>query len=87
MTRPKKTSRITPKGTRPAGSAPADVVTHAPGSSPGWMGWLIGTLFLVGLITIFSNYMSWLPSSPSSAWILAGLGFVLAGILTATRWH
>jgi hypothetical protein len=51
------------------------------------MGWLIASLFMLGLVLIVSNYMSWLPGSPSSAWILGGLGFVLAGILTATRWY
>ena len=88
MTRPKNTSRITAKGTRPEGAR----VEHTPVAggdlaSPTWMGWLIGILFLIGLVLIVSNYMSWLPSSPASAWILVGLGFVLGGIMTATRWH
>jgi hypothetical protein len=89
MARPKQTSRITPKGTRPHGaSVPNTSVSgdnHAP--SPGWLGWFIGMMFLAGLVLIVANYLSWLPSSPKSAWILVGLGFVLGGILSATRWH
>ncbi len=88
MARPKNTSRITPKGTRPEGQAPPRVpIASGPGASPAWMGYLIGIAFLIGIILIVSNYMSWLPGAPSSGWILGGLGFVLVGIVTATRWR
>ena len=88
MARPKQTSRITPKGTRPEGvRAPEKDLQASIGESPAWMGWLIVGLFLVGIALIVSNYLSWLPGSPDSAWILVGLGFVLGGILTATRWR
>ena len=88
MARPRKTSRITPKGTRPP-SAPAQ--QHSPSShdkeSASWFGWLIVTLLGAGTAVIVANYMSWLPGSPDSAWIAVGLGIVLAGILLATRWR
>ena len=88
MARPKQTSRITPKGTRPDGvHAPEKDLQASIGESPAWMGWLISILFLVGIALIVSNYLSWLPGSPASAWILVGLGFILGGILTATRWR
>ena len=87
MARPKKTSRLTPKGTRPQGEEVEDTLTGDLPPSPGWFGWVILSLLLVGVAVIFSNYMSWLPGSPSSSWILGGLGFVLIGILTATRWR
>lgn len=51
------------------------------------MGYLIGIAFLIGIALVVSNYMSWLPGAPSSGWILGGLGFVLVGIITATRWR
>ncbi len=62
-------------------------MSSGPGASPAWMGYLIGIAFLIGIILIVSNYMSWLPGAPSSGWILGGLGFVLVGIVTATRWR
>ena len=88
MARPRKTSRITPKGTRPQ-NAPAQ--QHSASShekeSASWFGWLIVALLGAGTAVIVSNYMSWLPGSPDSAWILVGLGIVLVGILLATRWR
>ena len=88
MARPKNTSRITPKGTRPEGVRAPDAATSGDiGSSPAWLGYSIGGAFLVGIALIVSNYLSWLPGSPASAWILVGLGFILAGILASTRWR
>ena len=87
MARPRKTSRITPKGTRPQ-NAPAQ--QHGGGDAPqsaSWFGWLIVVLLGLGTAVIVANYMSWLPGSPASAWIAVGLAIVLAGILLATRWR
>lgn len=87
MARPTK-SRLTPKGTRPAGTLnPEAQIADGELPSPAWFGWIILALMMFGVGIIFSNYMSWLPGSPSSRWILGGLGFVLAGLLTATRWR
>ena len=88
MARPRKTSRITPKGTRPqnAQQQQPSASSHVPQSAP-WFGWLIGALLAAGTAVIVSNYLSWLPSSPHSAWIAVGLGVVLVGILLATRWR
>ena len=88
MARPRKTSRITPKGTQPQGAKAASQSTPSHGSqSASWFGWLIAALLGVGIAVIVSNYMSWLPGSPASAWIAVGLAIVLAGILLATRWR
>ncbi|WP_419930496.1 cell division protein CrgA [Candidatus Poriferisodalis sp.] len=88
MARPRKTSRITPKGTRPQ-NAPAQ--QHGAGGdapqSASWFGWLIVVLLGLGTAVIVANYMSWLPGSPASAWIAVGLAIVLVGILLATRWR
>lgn len=88
MARPRKTSRITPKGTRPQ-NAPSQ--QHGTGGdapqSASWFGWLIVVLLGLGTAVIVANYMSWLPGSPASAWIAVGLAIVLAGILLATRWR
>ena len=87
MARPKKTSRLTPKGTRPEGFVAEESLSGDMPTRPPWFGWLILGFLLAGVGVLFSNYMSWLPGSPSSSWILGGLGFVLVGILTATRWR
>jgi len=88
MARPRKTSRITPKGTRPQ-NAPAQ--QHSIGSdapqSASWFGWLIVALLGGGTAVIVANDMGWLPGSTASAWIAVGLGIVLVGILLATRWR
>ncbi len=91
MARPRNTSRITPKGTRPQAStvhqhASASGSNSAPPSAP-WFGWLIVALLAVGTGSIVANYMSWLPGSPSNVWIVVGLAIVLVGILLATRWR
>ena len=88
MARPRKTSRITPKGTRPQSAQSAPQHTPSDGTqSASWFGWLIAALLGIGTAVIVSNYMSWLPGSPASAWIAVGLAIVLAGILLATRWR
>ena len=88
MARPRKTSRITPKGTRPLNApAAAQGASGAAPPSASWFGWLIVALLGAGTAVIVANYMSWLPGSPTSAWIAVGLGIVLVGILLATRWR
>ena len=88
MARPRKTSRITPKGTRPQNApAPQHGTSSDVPQSASWFGWLIVALLGAGTAVIVSNYMSWLPGSPTSTWIAIGLAIVLAGILLATRWR
>ena len=88
MARPKNSSRITPKGTRPEGTrVDNEQIVGGDLASPVWMGWLIAVSFILGIVIIVANYLSSLPKSPASGRILVGLGFVLGGILTATRWR
>ncbi|WP_419842440.1 cell division protein CrgA [Candidatus Poriferisodalis sp.] len=88
MARPRNTSRITPKGTQPQ-HAPAG--QHGPSSaapaSASWFGWLIIAVLGLGSAVIVANYLSWLPGSPTNAWIAVGLGIILLGVLLATRWR
>ena len=88
MARPRKTSRVTPKGTRPQPAKGTQPAAPGPtGQSASWFGWLIAALLGVGVAVIVANYMSWLPGSPTSMWIVVGLAIVLVGILLATRWR
>lgn len=81
--------RVTPKGTRPEGYTP-DRMTHtgydehAP--SPGWVPVLMFGLLGLGVATILVNYVGvlWDTSNPI---LLLGLGFILAGIITATQYR
>ena len=45
-------------------------------------------LLLVGLLVIFLHYVDMLlPGAQSNWWLLAGLGFILGGIVTATQYR
>jgi len=61
--------------------------------SPWWVPALMGVLLVLGVAVILLNYVgllpTWgfLPDDTSNGWLLVGLGFVLAGIVVATRWH
>jgi hypothetical protein len=55
--------------------------------SPLWVPILMFTLFGLGMVTIFLNYVSLLPGATSNWYLLMGLGFILAGIITATQYR
>jgi hypothetical protein len=80
--------RVTAKGT-PAASArytpPAARYEDMP--SPMWVPVLMFILFGLGMVTIFLNYVALLPGATSNWYLLAGLGFILAGIITATQYR
>ncbi len=89
----KHKSRITPKGTRPAGSEISEtspknpIVDHGPGPSPQWVPILMGVLFAAGVLMILLNYVEVLPGSASNWYLVGGLGLVLGGIITATQYR
>lgn len=83
-----KPGRVTAKGTRPAGyDYEVGHKPAAPPPSPRWLPVAMGASLVVGMAVIFSNYLGWLPGAASTWWLLVGLGFVLAGIMLATRWR
>jgi hypothetical protein len=43
--------------------------------------------FIGGILAIVLNYLGVLPSSPSNAYLLGGLGAIVAGFVVSTRWH
>ncbi|MGD0853703.1 MAG: cell division protein CrgA [Acidimicrobiales bacterium] len=54
--------------------------------SPRWYGWLIVSLLAIGMLTIVLNYLSVLPGSVSSWYLISGLAVMFAGFYLATRY-
>jgi hypothetical protein len=54
--------------------------------SPRWYGWLIVALLSLGMLMIILNYLSVLPGSVSSWYLVAGLVIMFAGFYLATRY-
>ena len=92
--------RVTPKGgptkksAEAASSGPAASTRYTPRSgtvhtpSPIWVPVLMIGLMLIGLLVIFLHYVDlFLPGAASNWWLLGGLGFILAGIITATQYR
>lgn len=55
--------------------------------SPMWVPVLMFTLLGLGAAVIFLNYLGLLPGATDNLYLVLGLGFVLAGIITATQFH
>ncbi|MEI6403066.1 MAG: cell division protein CrgA [Actinomycetota bacterium] len=99
MPPPKRTTsgRVTPKGTTP-GSRPAPSPEHHPSASsrytpptpasthesPRWVPILMAVLIGLGALTILLRYIVW---TDSNLPVLIGLGFLLGGLYTATKWR
>ncbi|MGY6501408.1 MAG: cell division protein CrgA [Acidimicrobiales bacterium] len=52
--------------------------------------WVVPTMFgllAAGALVIVVNYMDLLPGGTNNWYLFAGLGLILAGIITATRLH
>jgi hypothetical protein len=86
----RRSRRVTEKGTTPQASGrytPPDVrLEDLP--SPLWVPVLMFTLFGLGMLTIFLNYVQIVPGGETSNWyLLLGLGFILGGIITATQYR
>jgi hypothetical protein len=56
-------------------------------SSPWWVPAIMLAFFGVGVLMIVLNYLSLLPASPSNWYLLGGLGGIILGFMSATRWH
>lgn len=89
--------RVTPKGgpakTQRTGDATGSSRYTPPTAStlnmpsPTWVPVLMFTLLGLGMLTILLNYVSLLPGAVSNWYLLAGLGFILGGIITATQYR
>lgn len=87
---------VTPKGGgRPGASTPAASTRYTPPTyrpdqmpSPRWVPVLMFTFLALGVIVIVFNYIDiLLPGATSNGYLLAGLGLILAGIITATQYR
>jgi hypothetical protein len=87
----KGSGRVTPKGG--SRDAPASSSRYTPPIpqqmkvSPMWVPVLMFMFLGVGALVIFLNYVGLLPGATSNWYLLVGLGFILAGIITATNFH
>ena len=55
--------------------------------SPWWVPTLMVGFFLAGVVVILLNYLSLLGGSASNVYLFVGLGLIVAGFITSTRWH
>jgi len=90
MSSPKKRrvqgGRVTPKGTQPHNIKQVETVREVSAEpSPPWVTWLLFGLLAIGMIIIFLNYTRVIVDDTSNVLTLVGLGFILGGIVTATR--
>lgn len=76
--------RVTPKGTRPAGE---QFLPPEAKVSPTWVPILLFSLLAAGTVLIIVNYLGLIPGGTSNWWLLAGLGLILGGVITATQLH
>jgi hypothetical protein len=89
--------RVTPKGGVPRGGSPAPAAStrYTPPAlrkdqmpSPRWVPVLMFSLLAIGVVIILLNYIDIvLPGATSNGYLLLGLGFILAGIITATQYR
>ena len=92
MSRPPKRkgsgqSRVTPKGGPSASSRYTPPVPVEVKTSARWVPIVMFTLLGLGVVVILLNYVGVRPGSTSNWYLLGGLGLILAGIITATKWH
>ena len=100
-TKDARPGRVTPKGGPPtrkvaagAGSATSSgsgrYTAPIPSEfrvSPWWVPALMLTFFGVGILVILLNYLSLLGGHASNVYLFIGLGLIVAGFITSTRWH
>ena len=55
--------------------------------SPRWVPMLMFGLFIVGAIIILLFYLGAVPGGRSNWYLMAGLGFILGGLFTATKYR
>ncbi len=73
------------RGSRPYAAPPPK---KKPKASPGWYGYLVLGLIVLGVLIIVLNYANFLlPGGTQQHWLWVGLGVIAAGFIAATRWR
>jgi hypothetical protein len=86
--RRRRNKRVTEKGGPGASTRYTPKAVHYEDMpSPLWVPVLMFTMWILGMLSIILNYMGLLPSGTSNWYLLLGLGFILAGIITATQYR
>lgn len=99
----KSGGRTTPKGTRPnegdsgtpthnehgvsASTRYTPPVPKYVKQSPQWVPILMFALFILGVLIILMYYLGAVPGGRSNLYLVTGLGFILGGLYTATKYH
>ena len=99
-TKEARPGRVTPKGgpvkrkvVASASSGPAEGGRYtAPiprefRVSPWWVPAMMLAFFGGGVLVILLNYLNLLGGSASNVYLFVGLGLIVAGFITSTRWH
>jgi Cell division protein CrgA len=55
--------------------------------SPQWVPILMFALLILGALIILMYYLGAVPGGRSNLYLVAGLGFILGGLYTATKYH
>lgn len=55
--------------------------------SPQWVAVLMFALFIIGILVILLYYLGAVPGGRSNIYLLIGLGSILGGLYTATKYH
>lgn len=79
--------RVTPKGTSQGTGRYTPPIPKETYISPRWVPWLMFSLLAVGMLLIVTNYLEVLPGGAKNSYLLAGLGCITAGFITATRYR
>jgi hypothetical protein len=66
--------------------SPARGATYEKGPSPWWVPAIMFALLIAGALVIMANYMG-VFGDPSNVYLVAGLGAILGGIITATQYR
>ena len=77
---------MTPKG-GPSGSRYNTPTSSASQASPTWVPVLMFGLLALGIVIIIFTYVGWMQGGMKNIYLMIGLGSILGGILTATRFQ